>query len=76
MLNHWLTPTCPACRGRQKKLEKWSQDELTDEPCELCQGQGQIPVPCGNEGAGLANYIDDGVSRWRDSISKRMRGAH
>ena len=73
VLLHWLTPVCPACCGRQKQLEKWSADELGDDACELCNGRGQVPVPGGNEGAGLANYIDDCVSRWRDSISKRMR---
>lgn len=62
----WVQRTCQACQGTkfQPKAAK---------ACKICGGLGEAPLPCGQEGRRLANWMDDCVERWRQANRKVLR---
>lgn len=71
IIKYWLDPTCHACEGRKWKLIR-DTPALSNRPCHVCHASGVAPVPAGQEGRRLANYLDDCVSRARSSIKSRL----
>lgn len=72
VIRYWLDQTCGACHGL-----KWQQipgtPALSAKPCHHCCGSGFGAVPHQEQGKRLANYLDDCVSRARQSLKNRLR---
>jgi hypothetical protein len=67
---YWVDPNCRKCDGRKRQTIKGTP-VLSNKPCPSCQGSGNAHVPKGT--AVLLAYMDDAVSRARQSIKKRLR---
>ena len=71
-IRFWLDQTCPVCHGLKWQLVPGSP-ALSNKPCRPCGGNGLAHAPHGSEGKRLVNYLDDCVSRARQSLKKRLR---
>lgn len=71
-IRFWLDQTCPVCHGLKWQLVPGSP-ALSNKPCRPCGGSGLAHAPHGSEGKRLANFMDDCVSRARQSLKKRLR---
>lgn len=77
VLYWWLDRNCPRCQGR--RFERISgTPALSSKPCPPrqaggCGGSGEQRLPGGSDGRKLANFLDDCVSRARQSIKQRLR---
>lgn len=71
VIAYWLDQTCHACHGL-KFQQIQGTPMLGTKVCHVCGGTGYAPVPYGQEGKRVANYMDDCVQRARDSIRKRL----
>lgn len=69
---YWLDQTCTHCHGL-KFLPAPGAPALSTKACRACDGTGVARVPHGSDGRRIANYIDDCVSRARDSLRKKLR---
>ena len=74
VIAYWLDQTCHSCNGLKFKLVPGTPT-LGNRICPTCGGAGTAPIPYGQEGRRVANYMDDCVQRARDSIRKRLRPA-
>ena len=72
VLLHWLHSACQSCHGRRWQRIK-DTPALSGKPCPSCRGSGERALPGGENGKKLAIYIEDCLSRARDSIKKRLR---
>lgn len=72
IIKYWLDQTCNGCDGLKWKKAPGSPS-LSAKMCQACDGTGISPVPHGQEGRRLANYMDDCVSIARRDISKRLQ---
>jgi len=71
VIKFWLDQTCQACDG-QKYRRIPGTPSLSTRPCGSCFGSGLGRVPYRDDGKRLANYMDDCVSRARQSIKGRL----
>ncbi|GAB3763536.1 hypothetical protein GCM10028796_17200 [Ramlibacter monticola] len=71
VIRYWLDQTCQSCDGRKFRLIQGAP-KLSNRACPTCQGSGVAPVPHGQEGRKLANYLDSCVHRARQGISNRL----
>lgn len=71
VLRWWLRSTCPACGGTCYEAVAGT-GRLSARVCKACRGNGKTPLPCGQIGRRLANYMDDCISSARQSIRKRL----
>lgn len=69
---HWLDPICPTCHGL-KFLPVQGAPSLSAKACPSCHAHGQSPVPRGQDGHWLLNYLDDCVQKSRSLMRKRLR---
>ena len=67
----WLHKTCSKCHGRGYDVVPGA-GRLSGKICSSCCGSGQTPIPCGEAGRRLASYMDDCVSRARQSIGRGL----
>lgn len=68
----WLDKNCRMCEGR--KFERLPEAPvLSTKHCTACRGSGQIYLPGGDGARRITQYMDDCVSRARDSIKRRLR---
>lgn len=74
IIAYWLEQTCRTCHGL-KFLQVANTPALSAKACRACHGTGIAPIPYGNEGKRVANYMDDCVQRARTSIRHRLRSA-
>lgn len=74
VIRYWLDQACGSCHGRKFRLIPGTP-ALSDRPCLVCHGSGIGHAPYGQDGRKLVNFIDDCVSRARQSIKKRLRPA-
>lgn len=68
----WLDRVCQRCSGRKFDLIRGTP-ALSNKWCGTCRGSGEAHLPHGGEGRKLATFMDDCVSRARQSIKKRLR---
>jgi hypothetical protein len=69
-LLYWLSPVCRACDGlKLRRVE--GQPALSARQCSKCSGTGTAAHPAGT--ARVLAYLDESVSRARQSIKKRLR---
>lgn len=71
VLSWWLSKNCRACSGRKYELVSGTP-ALSAKQCKLCRGSGEMDLPAGQGGKRLASFIDDCVSRARESIKNRL----
>lgn len=72
VIAYWLDQTCRGCHGLKfQKID--GSPALGTKVCRACGGTGYAPVPYGQEGRRVANYMDDCVQKARTSIKKRLR---
>lgn len=71
IIAYWLDQTCHACHGL-KFQQIQGAPMLGTKVCHVCGGTGYAPVPYGQEGKRVANYMDDAVQKARTSIRKRL----
>lgn len=71
IIAYWLEQTCRTCHGL-KFLQVANTPALSAKACRACHGTGIAPIPYGNEGKRVANYMDDCVQRARTSIRHRL----
>ena len=69
----WLDQTCPACHGTKYEVVAGTNRQ-SGKLCRTCQGSGLMPVPHGQDGKRLANWLDGCVQLARTSISKSLHG--
>lgn len=69
---YWVDPNCRRCDGRKRRVIP-NTPVLSNKVCPTCQGSGNAHVPKGT--AVLLAYMDDAVSRARQSIKKRLRNS-
>lgn len=67
---YWVDPNCRRCDGRKRQAIK-DTPMLSNKVCPTCQGSGNAHVPKGT--AVILAYMDDSVSRARQSIKRRLR---
>lgn len=77
VLYWWLDRNCPKCQGRRFQRISGTP-ALSAKPCPPrqsggCGGTGEARLPGGADGRKLANFLDDCVSRARQSIKRRLR---
>jgi hypothetical protein len=70
----WLDRVCHRCAGRKFELIP-DTPALSTRWCKRCGGSGEAALPYGSEGKRLAGFMDDCVSRARQSMKKRLRPA-
>jgi hypothetical protein len=70
----WLNQTCLACNGTKYEIVLGTNRQ-SGKLCRSCQGSGLMPVPYGQEGARLANWMDQCVQLARTQISKALHGS-
>ncbi|MFD2298387.1 hypothetical protein QRO11_12095 [Paracidovorax citrulli] len=71
ILRWWLGPTCTACSGRRYEAIPGT-DRLSAKACRQCKGTGHAPIPQGELGRRLANYLDECVHSARGSMGRRL----
>ena len=67
----WLYKTCSKCHGRGYDVVPGT-GRLSGKMCRPCSGSGQAPIPCGETGRRMASYMDDCISRARQSIRRGL----
>ena len=72
ILKYWLAPLCKVCQGRKFESVPGSP-ALSAKRCNCCRGEGVERIPHGEDGRRLLGYIEDCLSRARDSIKARLR---
>jgi hypothetical protein len=72
VIAYWLDQTCPHCHGLKYQRIPGAPT-LSSRSCKSCGGVGVAPIPHGQEGRRVANYMDDCVSRVRSSLQHRLR---
>jgi len=75
IIAYWLDQTCPHCHGC-KVVAVPGHRAANTKACKACGGTGIAPVPHGQDGRRVANYMDDCVSRARQSLKNRLRKFH
>jgi hypothetical protein len=71
VIAYWLDQTCHACNGL-KFTQIANTPALSTKACKACQGSGIAPVPHGQEGRRVANYMDECLQKGRDSIRRNL----
>lgn len=71
VIKYWLDQTCSGCDGLKWKKAPGAP-ALSSRMCHACDGTGISPVPHGQEGRRLVNYIDNCVSIARRDMAKRL----
>jgi hypothetical protein len=71
VIAYWLDQTCHHCSGL-KFLKIEGAPSLSTKACRPCSGSGIAPVPHGQEGRRVANYMDDCLQKGRDSIRRNL----
>ena len=72
LVQWWLSQVCPACNGT-KYEQVAGTGRLSAKACKSCRGSGLAPIPCGDAGRRLANFMDDCLQRGRASMVSRLR---
>lgn len=67
----WLAQVCQECHGTKFDAVPGT-GRLSAKACRACRGTGLAPVPCGELGKQLANWMDECLHAGRDSIRKRL----
>ena len=73
VMGWWLDKTCKACSGQRFQVIHGTPT-LSTKACKCCRGTGETPLPCGEAGRQMAAYMDDCISRARQSIRARLHG--
>ena len=71
VIAYWLDQTCHHCHGL-KFLQVAGAPVLSTKACRACHGSGIAPVPHGQEGRRVANYMDECVQKGRTSIRRNL----
>jgi hypothetical protein len=71
VIAYWLDQTCHHCQGL-KFLRVQGAPVLSTKACRACAGTGIAPVPHGQEGRRVANYMDECLQKGRDSIRRNL----
>ena len=72
VLRWWLAQNCPACGGTKYQVIEGT-GRHSGKACKTCGGSGLRPLPHGQVGRRLANWMDDSVHRARQQIGSRLR---
>lgn len=75
MVRWWLHSRCPACGGTMYQVAPGAQRH-TGKACKACHGVGTVPVPLGQDGRRVANWMDSAVEAARHQIRNRLRAFH
>lgn len=67
----WLDRTCGSCFGRRYQVAPGTP-MLTNRVCPKCRGLGEQPLPHGQDGRRLANFIDSCISDARGAIASNL----
>lgn len=67
---YWVAPVCPVCHG--EKVGRNDAGKPTGRMCKPCAGTGNKPVPFGEAGKRLANWIDVCVEAGAGSVRRRL----
>jgi hypothetical protein len=68
----WMDRNCPTCHGVKFEVIEGTGRQSA-KLCKSCRGTGEAPIPCGDLGRFMANFIDDCLNRARQSIKHRLR---
>jgi hypothetical protein len=68
----WLDQTCHHCHGTKYEIVPGTNRQ-SGKLCRTCQGSGLMPVPHGQDGRRLANWLDGCTQLARTQISKHLR---
>lgn len=68
----WVDHVCRRCQGRRFDVVP-NTPALSAKKCKCCNGSGEAHLPHGQQGRRLTQFMDDCVSRARQSIKKRLR---
>lgn len=71
VIAYWLDQTCHHCHGL-KFLQVAGAPVLSTKACRACHGSGIAPVPHGQEGRRVANYMDEAVQKGRSAIRRNL----
>jgi hypothetical protein len=71
IIAYWLDQTCQHCHGL-KFLKAQDAPTLSTKACKACHGTGIAPVPHGQEGRRVANYMDECLQKGRSSIKRNL----
>lgn len=71
VIAYWLDQTCHHCNGL-KFAKVANAPALSTKACRACNGSGIAPVPHGQEGRRVANYMDECLQKGRDSIRRNL----
>ena len=66
----WVAPRCCACHGA--KIEQTGAGKKTGRMCKSCKGTGDKPMPCGDAGKRLANWMDQCVEIGAAGVRRRL----
>ena len=68
----WLSQVCQECHGTKFEHVPGT-GRLSAKACRVCRGSGLAPVPGGELGKRLANWLDMCVQLGRNGIKTRLR---
>lgn len=68
----WLKRVCGKCHGRGFEVVPGTA-RLSAKQCRACDSSGEARVPAGEQGRRAANWLDECLSRGRQSIRQRLR---
>lgn len=72
LVQWWLSQVCPECRGTKFEVIAGT-GRLSAKACRVCRGSGVAPVPSGQAGRRLANWMEECLHAARQDIGKRLR---
>jgi hypothetical protein len=71
VIAYWLDQTCHICHGLKFQRPEGAP-ALSHKACKSCHGTGIAPVPHGQEGRRVLNYMDDCLQKGRSSIKRNL----
>lgn len=74
-VGHWLNQVCDKCHGVKFELIP-NTPSTSAKTCKACNGMGLSVTPYGSDGRRMLNFMDDCVSRARQSIKQRLKANH
>lgn len=74
LVQWWLSQVCPECHGTKYEAVAGT-GRLSAKACRVCRGSGLAPIPCGDVGRRLANWMDECLHATRHSMGRRLRSS-
>lgn len=72
LVQWWLSQVCSECHGTKYEAVTGT-GRLSAKVCKACRGTGLAPIPCGDAGRRLANWMDQCLHATRTTMGRRLR---